>query len=111
MKPKGASAIIIQIPKDCKTGGMGRAGCLAGESSNDYSQPVVRAGLGKEMSEHPTFLGWEYGPRGGDKLVSYGWILPALKVDGVLPLSPGLQNPPVPVAPGCFVPAPVGGRQ
>lgn len=89
---------------------MGLAGCLARESSNDYSQPVVRAGLGKEMSEHPTFLGWEYGLQGGDELVSYGWILPALKVDSVLSSSPGVQNPPVPMTLRCFVPAPVAGR-
>lgn len=40
---------------------MGRAGCLAGESSDDYSQPAVRAGLGKAASEHPTFLRWDHG--------------------------------------------------
>lgn len=40
---------------------MGRAGCLVKESSNDCSQPVVRAGLGKAASEHPAFLGQEHG--------------------------------------------------
>lgn len=31
------------------------------ESSQDCSQPVGRAGLGRAAPEHPTFLGWERG--------------------------------------------------
>lgn len=71
-EPKGASAIILQIPKDA--GRAGRAGL-----------PVVRAGLGTAASEHPTVLVWEPLP--------CGWILPAPKLGGFLPSSPGLQNP------------------
>lgn len=72
---------------------MGRAGCLAEENSG-YSQPVVRAGLGKAASEHPAFLGREHGlhPRLWGKAVSSGWVLLASKMEGILPSSPGLQK-------------------
>ena len=82
-------------PQGWKSGRTGRAGCLAGESGDDYSQPVDRAGLGKAVSEHPAFLGWEHELHPGcrDKPMSYGWILPVSNTESILPLSPALQNP------------------
>lgn len=97
MKPEGVSAVMIQIPRDAgQAGWVGLAAWPGRSAVTPPSTWTEQGWMGKAVSEHPTFLGWEHGLH--PQLQGQAGVLQidfALKVDSILPSSPGPQTPPL----------------